>query len=87
MIEIYTPAPKRIFGYYVMPFLLGDRIVGRVDLKADRQAGALRVQSAWLEPDTDPVEMADELREELQLMVGWLGLPDVVTTGKGTLPL
>ena len=73
-IEIYTPAPKRIYGYYVLPYLLGDRIVGRVDLKADRAAGVLRVQGAYVEPGVDAMEAAGPLVEELGLMAGWLDL-------------
>jgi uncharacterized protein len=84
-IEIYTPAPRRQYGYYVLPFLLGDELVGRVDLKADRANSALLVQSAWGEPGITNGHVAGELHEELASMAAWLGLEHVVVNGRGDL--
>lgn len=76
-IEIYTPAHKRIHGYYVLPYLLGDRLVARVDLKSDRQASALRVHAVHYEPGVDRRNVRAQLREDLSAMADWLALESV----------
>lgn len=84
-IEIYTPEPKRIYGYYVFPFLLDEAIVARVDVKADRAAGVLRVPGAFAEPGVDAGRVVVELAAELRLMAEWLGLSGVAVGKRGDL--
>jgi uncharacterized protein len=84
-VEIYTPAANRVHGYYVLPFLLGNALVGRVDLKSDRRAEALIVQAAYAEPCVDRAAVARELAAELSELAGWLGLGQVLVNDRGDL--
>ena len=84
-IEIYVPQTKRKHGYYVLPFLLGDSLVARVDLKADRHNGVLLVQASWGELGIDEPYVAAELADELALMATWLQLDRVIVKPKGDL--
>jgi hypothetical protein len=84
-IEIYTPAPKRQYGYYVWPFLLDGRLVGRVDLKAERTKDALHVVGAFVEADAEGAHVAAALADELKMMASWLGLADVTVGNRGDL--
>lgn len=84
-IEIYVPAPRRVHGYYVLPFLHDEALRARVDLKADRKAGVLRVLASWLEPGSDALDTATALAAELRAAAGWLALSDVVVEPRGDL--
>lgn len=84
-IEIYTPAAKRQYGYYVWPLLMDGRLVARVDLKADRSADSLRVVGAFAEPDTPKPRVAAALAGELQSMASWLGLGGFSVAARGDL--
>lgn len=86
-IEIYVPKSKRVFGYYVLPYLLDGELVGRVDLKADRHAGLLRVQAAHAEPGVDARRVAAAMWSDLASMARWLGLDGIAVSGEGNLKL
>jgi len=84
-IEIYLPPAKRKWGYYVLPFLLGDRLVARIDLKADRGGRRLLAPAAYLERGTDPGSVAAALGEELRVLAGWLDLDAILVGRRGNL--
>jgi len=84
-LEIYTPGPRRRWGYYVLPFLEGERIAARVDLKADRPGARLLVPAAYREPHADPDTVAPALAAELRTLASWLELDDVVVASRGNL--
>jgi uncharacterized protein YcaQ len=83
--QLYVPAERRMYGYYVLPFLLGDMLVGRCDLKADRQRRVLMVQSAHLQHGQDRKRVAAELASELKQMKEWLELDSIEVAGRGDL--
>ncbi|MDR1077609.1 MAG: winged helix DNA-binding domain-containing protein, partial [Propionibacteriaceae bacterium] len=90
-LEYYLPKDKRLWGYYVMPFQLGDRLAARVDVKADRPAGRLLVHAAYLEPEAAPdagpgAAVKEALAAELRCLADWLGLDEVVWDGRWTKP-
>lgn len=84
-IEMYVPPRKRIYGYYVCPFLMGDTLVARCDLKADRQRKILMVRSAFLEPGQDARAVVRELADELRCMQAWLKLDGIEISNQGGL--
>jgi uncharacterized protein len=84
-LEMYVPEPKRVHGYYVMPFLLGDALVARVDVRAVRAAGELHVPGAFLEPGRDARDVASALADELRVLARWLGLERIRVGRRGDL--
>ena len=84
-IEIYTPEPKRIFGYYTLPILWNGQIAGRIDLKNDRQSKTLLIQSAWHEPHIDPTALALDLSKHLTQTAKWQNCQDIQLKKKGNL--
>jgi uncharacterized protein YcaQ len=84
-IEIYVPKEKRVFGYYVLPFLLDGELAARVDLKTDRSTRRLQVRSAHHESEQDHRRVASVLAAELRSLAGWLGLTDVDVERSGNL--
>jgi uncharacterized protein len=84
-IEIYVPGPKRIYGYYVLPFLMGDRFAARVDLKADRRTSTLIVHAAYVERGLDPRVVGAALAAELRSLAAWLSLDSFAVQSKGNL--
>ena len=84
-IEIYVLAPKRVYGYYVLPFLLGDRFAARVDLKADRKTSTLIVHSAHLEAGQNARRVGEALTDELRSLAGWLSLERLRVGKRGDL--
>ena len=84
-IEVYVPEPDRTYGYYVLPLLLGDRLVARFDLKADRKANVLRVQGAYVEAGEDAVAVAESAAPELEALASWRGLSGIAVARRGNL--